>query len=535
MGLILPQTVKVRTHSSNCKYYKEKGYNFKKCGDFIDVDILDLHPGSKAMVKCTCDICGKKVELLYSNVMNNIEANKLICCHDNSCRNKKIENTCINKYGVKSTNQLKTVKDKKTDTFQKKYGVNNPGQAQEIKDKMKATCKEKYNCDYAIQSKEVRDKSIETSKKLYGVENPMQSKAIQDKAKETCRERYGVDYPGQSEEVKDKIKQTCRERYGVDSIFQSEEIKSKVKQTCQQHYGVDYAFQAEEVKDKIKQACQQHYGVDYAFQAEEIKDKIKQTNNEKYGCDYASQSEEIRNKIKQTNNEKYGGNSPACSKEVQNKMKKTNNKKYGGNAPVCSEEVQEKMEQTMLKKYGVKHALQNKELLDKALDSFQFNGTGPCSRQQKYIHFLLGGTLNKRVCNSLVDICFEEEKIAIEYDGSGHFLGEFIVNKGRFISKEAILREKNREDSLVNKGYKVIRFIAIKDRIPSDEVILNLIEEFKNSDFKVIRINFEEGIIEKDYQEKSYYNFGKLKKVTKEDLKPFEKQEEKNTLKTSKN
>ena len=34
----------------------------------------------------------------------------------------------------------------------------------------------------------------------------------------------------------------------------------------------------------------------------------------------------------------------------------------------------------------------------------------------------------------------------------------------------------------------MIRFIATKDRIPSDEVISNLIEGFKNSDFKIIRI-----------------------------------------------
>ena len=45
----------------------------------------------------------------------------------------------------------------------------------------------------------------------------------------------------------------------------------------------------------------------------------------------------------------------------------------------------------MLNNYGVEHALQNRELLNKALDSFQFNGTGPCSRAQKYINLLTGG------------------------------------------------------------------------------------------------------------------------------------------------
>ena len=192
MGLIVPQTVRIKTSSSNYKYFLEKGYKIEKCGNIIEVDVLDLKRSCKLKVKCKCDFCGKEVELLYFNVINNISNNKLICCHDNSCRNKKIENTCMNKYNVKSTNQLKTIKDKKINTCRKNYGVDNPGQSQEIKNKMKATCQEKYNCDYAIQSKEVRNQSIKTSKKLYGVEYPMQSKDIQDKAKATCRERFGL-------------------------------------------------------------------------------------------------------------------------------------------------------------------------------------------------------------------------------------------------------------------------------------------------------------------------------------------------------
>ena len=93
-------------------------------------------------------------------------------------------------------------------------------------------------------------------------------------------------------------------------------------------------------------------------------------------------------------------------------------------------------------------------------------------------------------------------------------------------TKKSLLYEKEREDKIINDGYKMIRFIATKDRIPSDEIILNLIEEFKNSDFKVVRIDFEKGTIEKDYNEKSHHDFGKLRKITKKDLEKFEKQEE---------
>ena len=65
----------------------------------------------------------------------------------------------------------------------------------------------------------------------------------------------------------------------------------------------------------------------------------------------------------------------------------------------------------------------------------------------------------------------------------------------------------------------VKRFIVPSVDALSTQVILieslNLINEFKNSSFKVIRIDFEEGTIEKDYNEKMIYNFGKLRRITK--------------------
>ena len=116
----------------------------------------------------------------------------------------------------------------------------------------------------------------------------------------------------------------------------------------------------------------------------------------------------------------------------------------------------------------------------------------------------------------------EKENIIIEHDGRGHFLTDKF-NGNKTPTKKSLLYEKEREDKIINNGYRMIRFIATKDRIPSDEVILNLIEGFKNSDFKVIRINFEEGTIDRDYEERWYCNFGELRKITQKDLEQFEK------------
>ena len=368
MGLIVPQTVKVRTNGMTCKHYREKGYEFEKCGDFIEVNVLDLPKSSNEKVKVICDVCGKEREMRYCRVVGNNEENKLITCGDKFCKHKKLEDTCTKKYGE---------------------GIINVFQAEEVKNKIKDTNLERYGCMCVLQSEEIRNKGI----------------------------------------------QTLREKYG-EGIINVSQIK-------------------------------------------EIQDKIKDTNLERYGCEYAMQNKEIQNKVKATNLERHGAENP----------------------------------------------MQNEEIKNKALDSFQFNHTGPSSRAQRYVNHILNGTLNKRICGSLADIYMEKENIIIEHDGSGHFLGD-IINGNKIPTKESILHEKEREDKIINNGYRIIRFIAAKDRIPSDEVILNLIEELKNSDFKVIRINFEKGTIEKDYEEKSYYDFGKLRKITQKDLEQFEKQEE---------
>ena len=414
MGLIVPQTIKVRTGGKAYRYYKEKGYEFEKCGDIIEVDVIDLYPGSHEKVKIICDICGNESEIEYRHFIKSRKKGILVSCASDSCIKRKREDTCTKRYGVK----------------------------------------------YVVQSEEVKEKIKDTNLERHGAENPFGSKEIQDKIKGTWQKNYGenITNPSQVQEIKDKIRATWQENHGkyITSPFQLESVREKSKQTWQKNYGV---------------------------------------------------------------------NNPMKNTAIQNKAKATCQEKYGGNAPTCSEEIQNKVKATNLERHGVEYPTQNEEIKNKALDSYQFNGTGPCSRAQRYVNYILNGTLNKRICGSLVDIYMEKENIVIEYDGHGHFLRD-MINGNKTPTKKSLLYEKEREDKIINNGYRMIRFIATKDRIPSDEVILNLIEGFKSSDFKVIRINFEEGTIEKDYEEKSHHDFGKLRKITQKDLEKFEKQEE---------
>lgn len=505
MGLILPQTVEIRTNSLNYKYYSEKGYDFKKCGDSIKVNILDLYPGSFTKVKCICDVCKKEIKIKYRDVLENKKNNRLIICNNPICIKRKSEDTCMKKYKVKCSLQSKEIRDKGIQTLKEKYGedITNAFQATDVKEKIKQTNREKYGTDYATQNKEIQDKIKETNNKKYGVDCYTQTKEYKDKARKTCQLHYGVDNPSQSQEIKDKKVETCRKHFGVDHSFQSDEVRDKSAKTLEEKYGkgIINVSQVKEIQDKMKTTFKEHYGVDNPAKSDIVQNKIKTTNQERYGCTCSLQAEEVKKKAKETLMKNHGVEHALQNKEIYDRMKAT-----------CKE------------KYGNENYFASDDFKNKTRDIWSFNGhDGPCSRQQKYLANLVNGKINAVISGYWADVVLENEKIDLEYDGGGHRANCDFYHK--VTSKEFDLKEKIREENICKKGYKIIRIISKRDNLPSDEVILNLVEGFKNSDFEVIRIDIDEGTIDKDYQEKWYCNFGKLRRISQKDLDKFEKQE----------
>ena len=92
--------------------------------------------------------------------------------------------------------------------------------------KMEQTCLEKYGVKNARQDKNIINKAKQTCLKKYGVENPSQSQLIKDKKRRTTIEHYGVENPSQSTEVIAKIKQSHIDKYGETNIQQA---KAKLK------------------------------------------------------------------------------------------------------------------------------------------------------------------------------------------------------------------------------------------------------------------------------------------------------------------
>lgn len=114
------------------------------------------------------------------------------------------------------------------------------------------------------------------------------------------------------------------------------------------------------------------------------------------------------------------------------------------------------------------------------------------SKQQKYLNNLLNGEINKYILGYYADIFLEKHNIIIEYDGSGHW---FPVKHYLMTKEEFDLLEIDRENKLINNGYKIIRIISRKDRLPKDETILifvdKMIDILQNKNVNLIRLDID--------------------------------------------
>jgi very-short-patch-repair endonuclease len=482
---------KIKLITRNIKYYRNRGY-YGKLFDIIDVHMDDLPKNSSEIVKLYCDYCLERdvktiIKKRYSYYIDHLQNNLKDCC--NKCKYKKIEESNLNKYGVKNISQLDEIKNKKIETCLKNHGVNSGFQ---LIEKRKRTCLKKYGAEY-----------------------PTQSKEIQDKIKQTNLEKYGVECYLQTGECKKNL----LDKYGVEkNIFQSKEIKDKIKQTNLKKYGVECYLQTEECKEKTKQTCLKKYGVEYSAQSEEIKNKKKQTNLKKLNVEWPSQSKEVQAKIKETNLENWGVENVSQSEEIKNKKIQTCLRNYGVENPMQSETVREKSKKKCLEIYGFDHPWKNPEIRLKCQITsnkvMYKNGTGACSRQQKYLCDLFNVKPNYPVSNYKLDIAFPEEMLYIEYDGSGHDLNVKLgYNRDQFK-----IDQIKRNYFFQNRGWKLIRIISKKDWLPSDEIIFNLINECKiylNRGHSWIEIDIDNSKI-KCSQYNKKIELGKLRRIKKE-------------------
>ena len=343
----------------------------------------------------------------------------------------------------------------------------------------------------------MKKKRAESNLKIHGVENCLDINGVRDKIKNTNIEKYGNEYAIGSKEIRVKIEQTFNDRYGVSNPFQIEEVNNKCRETCKEKYGVEWYTQTEEYKERHKETSMEKYGYENVSQVPEFIDKIKTTQFDKYGMFY-TQTDKAKEQYKNTCQEKYG-----CDNTFQ------------------VQEFIDKSIATTFERYGVTHLMKlekvRQERFIKMAETKYRNGTMQSSRQQEYIHKIVGGLLNYPLDRSCLDIAFVEDMIFCEYDGSGHSLA---VSFGDITQEEFDKKELKRKYFLLSKGWKEIRIISLNDYLPSDDIIIDMLnyskEYFESGhhwikfDINNSKIITSQYIIDVDY--------GNLRKIKEKDL-----------------
>lgn len=473
MGIIT-KTVKLYPRGTAIAYYKEKGYD-AKYGQELEVKVEDLQLCSTALVDTICDYCGKPKEpqkCVTYNAQTKNGTEK--CC-------------CINCAPLKRNEVML----------------------------------EKYDYEYAFQVPELKKKIQETNMQRYGSISPSGNSEVREKQKKTLMKHYGVENPSQSKEILDKMKQTFIEKYGVENPLLSPEIREKATQTILDRYGVDNVFLNKEIRNKRDTTLIERYGTLYSLQNEECFEKFKQTNLEKYGCEFHIQSEEIREKTKQTCLKKFGVENPILNEEIKNKIRQTNLERYGVEYLLSLSSFHEHSRAVDMERYGVHHHLQNPEILAKQKETFYKNNTCPTSKQQMYLHQLYGGELNYPLKMYNLDIYLSDERMNVEFDGSGHLMG---VKRGNMTQEEFDRKEIIRNNTIKRENIKQMRIISSKDLLPSDQILLQMLSDTRNyfsqyPNHSWIQYNIDTSTVRNaEHKEGIPYDFGSLRTIKDSDI-----------------
>ena len=273
-----------------------------------------------------------------------------------------------------------------------------------------------------------------------------------------------------------KQNETIKELYGVDNYFQTQECKDKMRTTFQKKYNCDNPMQNEEIKKRQQDSLEEHFGVRVPLQNEEIKHRAKNTTFEHYGYYYASQSDKFK-------------------KQVEN---------------------------TMLSKYNVRYPMQSLEIREKAVETLCKRGIIKTSSQQIYLHNIYGGELNYPIKYYSSDICFPDEKLCIEYDGKGH---DLTVKLGEITQEEFTQKEIIRNAIIKHEGYNQMRIISFTDKLPSDKILLQMLEYTKQYFSNYPEHSWIEFLIDSssvrnaENKDGIYYDYGQLRKIKKEEIK----------------
>ena len=270
-------------------------------------------------------------------------------------------------------------------------------------------------------------------------------------------------------------------------------------------------------KEKREETMILKYGEKSALKLDVFKNKMNKTNNKRYGVSNVFLAKEIKEKALDTLFNNYGVLNPSQNETIQEKMVDSFIKHFGCDNPSKSKEVKQKKIETLQSNYSVDNPSQSPIIQIRIRKSFYKNGTTPTSNQQLYVNSIYKGILNYPVFRASLDIAFPKEKIYVECDFGGHNLS---VKFGDLTQEQFDKNTVKRWYALNRKGWKEIRIISLKDKLPSDLILFYMLEYAKKyilTGHSWIKFDIDNSKVKTSQYEKQF-NFGKLRKITKKDV-----------------
>lgn len=222
-----------RTFSKNgpLEFHIQKGHKVK-VKDYYDQFLKKPEEGH-------CLYCGK--EMKFTNLVHGYS----MYCRNGYCK-------CMHKYGVDNPAKSEEVKKKAKETAMRNhggFGLASP----EIKKRVQQTNIEKYGVKSPFEAKEVQEKIKQTNLDRYGAENVFASEYGKQKIRETNLEKFGTESAMQADEVKQTLRNNIEKRHGGLGGA-SKTILEKMKQTNLERYGSENIRSSEYGKQKIKES-----------------------------------------------------------------------------------------------------------------------------------------------------------------------------------------------------------------------------------------------------------------------------------------
>ena len=241
-----------------------------------------------------------------------------------------------------------------------------------------------------------------------------------------------------------------------------------------------------------------------------------QKNNGKYVCLQCSQPKKIDTMI-----ETFG--SLEAAYEHGNKVREqTFLNKYGATNAMYVPELRQNQLDAIYDKLGYYNPWQSPIIQEKIRQFFYKNGTAPSSIQQDYLCDLYDGLKNYPVAYYSADIYLESDNIVVEYSGGGHMLSVIL---GNCTLEEFKHKERKRFYTIRYRGYKQMEIVSVKDYLPSDEVLLQMLSITKQyfSDYpnhSWVQFDIDKGIMRNaEYTDGVLFDFKELRKIKSTDIK----------------